>query len=409
MNIPYNCVKGTSNNEGLTIWNDKHNCQTDFWKGVVTDEDGRVVARSYQRTPVVSATEVPEDLSYYPIMEATVLRFYRHQGVPMISTHRTIDISRTNSRVGTGRPFIELVKDAVELWPKEERRFEHEGENALAYTPSYWEDLCVDGWCHVFLLVDQSNQKTDLVDLSMYNGPQLIYTMSLRADTPAMTPYPTIPIDPITPATGGDILGNEDETVYHYLTWIVPTLPILSKEQADTLLAEGKGVIGFKLDSKDLTTKYISPSYRRKLELLNDNTNMVHRWHELMDESEELAKEYLVHLPYTLQYMNDSYMRDVSDKYLDETTAFITNSIADRVMGVYSPMSEELYKKVRDIVNPTVTQIKRRYKTTVPRREKVIKDITPLVRRELLALSYSMRHSYHSEINRENLRNSRQQ
>jgi len=400
MNIPYKCVKGVSNGEGLTIWNDKYNCKTEFWKGVITNSDKMVVARSYQAATTIVGESVDEDLFYVPLYEATILRFFRYRGQPMISTHRNINIAVTTSRIGTGRPFIELVNEAIENWTKLYRPYEHMGEKAIAYTPNTWEDLCMEEWCHVFLLIDVSTTKTNLVDTTKFNGPQLIYAMSLQANTPAMTPYPTHPIRAILPTSGNNLFHNGDEEVYHFISWVIPTLPVLTPSQANDLLRNGGAVVGFKEETPDITTKFLSPIYKRKWDLANETINPVHRWHELMDQSEEVAREYLLYLPPALSYMNEEYMKAKAEEYLNETAALITNHIVNILYNQYSPMAKPLYDKVSDIITRIVQTFKNKYKKTRPSRENLYKQVYTVVTKDISELPYSTQHSVHSDVNR---------
>lgn len=397
MNIPTNALDATHNyDEGLTIYNNKYDSThpIPFWKGVVVDDTNSVVvARSFQCSPAVITTTVDPNLTYTPIVEATILRFYRHYGVPMIATHRTMNIVHTRSRIGSGRFFFDLVKDAISGWEDRRDTFDYEGKKGIAYTPTSWEDLCVEGWCNVFLLVDISNQKTDLVDPAMYARPQLLYSLSLKADTPEMSPVPTLPIFPIPPT-------EEDGTVYEYMTWCIPTLPHISEQEANTILANGGGVIGFNIESQDVTTKFISPTYARKIQLVNDNTNVVHRWHELMDESEDIAREYLSHLPKALSYIDEKYMQEVHKKFLDETSSYLSGVITSRYLGYDSPMPEILERKSKSIVDTELRKLRNKYSrgATRPSKDKLLKMVDKDLHTAVSSLPYTQQHTLHSKV-----------
>lgn len=410
MNIPTSQLVATrDHDEGLTIYNNKHDVKTDFWKGVVVDDvTGNVVARSFKASPIVTTLEVPEDLVYVPGMECTILRFYRHHGIPMISTHRNINIVGTRSRIGNGRFLFDLVKDAITGWENRVETFEIEGKKGIAYTPDNWEDLCIEGWCNVFLLVDVSNQKTDLVDTTQYSHPLLLFSMSLSSETTEMTPIPSVPVWGTEGTRGSDIVGGTDETLYEYVSWCLPSLPLLNKEQAEEILKSGGTVIGFRPEVKDVTTKYVSPVYARKLDLVNDNTNIIHRWHELMDESEEKAREYLAHLPHALRHMDEKYMRDTHDKYLQDTSVYLANVIVSRFTGYDSPMPEILERKSKPIVEGEVRRLRNKYSrgSRPPTKDKLSKLVEKSVRDELSNHTYSFRHQLHSKMARDQIENS---
>lgn len=410
MNIPTQQLTAThDHDEGLTIYSNKYGVHTDFWKGVVVDDATKnVVARSFQASPCITTLEVPDDLVYTPIMESTVLRFYRHNGSPMISTHRNINIVGTRSRIGSGRFFFDLVKDAISGWENRTEFFEVEGKRGIAYTPDNWEDLCVEGMSNVFLLVDVSNQKTDLMDVSSYSHPLLLYSMSLKAETPEMIPVPSVPIWEVAPTQGCDIVGGDDKSLYEYVSWCLPTLPIIEKQQAEEILSNGGGVIGFKINSRDITTKFISPTYARKLDLVNDNTNIVHRWHELMDESVEKAREYLSQLPHGFKNMDEKFMREIASKQLDVTCAYLTNVIVSRFQGMGAPMPEMVERKCKSTIDSHVRRLKNKYSrgARVPTRNQLLLMVSKDLKEELSKLSYSLQHQLHSKIHRENIETS---
>lgn len=406
MNINTQRLHATHDAEhGLTIYNNKDGYNDPFWKGVVIDDvTKQVVARSFQGSKTVVTEEVPEDLLYTPLLESTILRFYRHNGEPMISTHRQINVSNTSSRIGNGQTFITLVKQAIAGWDKRVQSFDHNGETGLAYTPTSWEDLCMEGWCHVFLLLDVSNQKTDLTDFKQFSGPQLLYALSLSTEIPQMIPYPTLPIFAIPPTEGRDIIDDSnDTTVYTYETFSIPILPVFDKKGAEELLSNGSAVIGFRYETKDEGTKFLSPSYNRKIRLANETTNPIHRWYELMDESEQLAREYLASLPTAMKYMNEDYMKQTAESFLQEATTYISEVVVDRYSGLDHPVSEVLEKRIKSVVIAVVAALRRKYSrgNRPPARDRLIKQVQPLVREELLQMTYSQIHMIRGRIARD--------
>lgn len=161
----------------------EHSGETDRWKGIVMDEkNNRVHAMSFPWAETLIGDHVPSDMIYFKHRESSILRFYvGPDGKPRVSTHRRIDISNTNTRVHTGKPFIQLIEQAIANWPYVASMESHLANPAMAFdpavsaeelayapqvsifkhTPEKWQDLCIPGFCHVFLLVDVSNQITD--------------------------------------------------------------------------------------------------------------------------------------------------------------------------------------------------------------------------------------------------------
>lgn len=409
MNIPTSQLIATHNyDSGLTIYNDEKS-KNKFWKGVVVDDStGKVVARSFQSSPTVIGESVPEDQVYTPMMEGMILRFYRHNDTPMISTHRNINIVGTKSRMGNGRFFYDLVRDAISGWENRTERFDMEDGKGIAYTPDNWEDLCVDGWCNVFLLVDDSNQKTDLIDTTKSTHPLLLYCMSLSNETDEMVPASTLPIWWIDDTSGSDIIGGSDDTVYNYVTWCLPTLPIMDKVQAEKVLANGGGVVGFKPESRDITVKYFSSIYHEKLSLTNDNTNIIHRWHELIDEDPTKATRYLSILPYSLKHMDEKYMRDTVSRYLDETCTYLTNVVVSRYTGNNIIMPEILERKAKIYVDTEIQRLKNKYSrgSRPPSKDKLCKVVKQSLTKTISTLPYTQQHRLHSLVQRDTIETS---
>jgi hypothetical protein len=392
MNIETQYLTATHDaQEGLTIYSNKDGYNNPFWKGVVVDDTSKeVVARSFQGSNTIVTEVAPDNLVYVPLMESTVLRFYRHHGQPMVSTHRQVNVANTASRIGNGKTFITLVKEAIQGWEDRSQPFIHEGLSALAYTPTSWEDLCVDGWCHVFLLVDVSNQKTNLTNIG--DTPLLLHALSLSNDTPTMTPHTSLPI------------WSTVNDTHSYTTFAIPTLPLLSPAEATQTLLGGGAVVGYNPISRDIGTKYLSPSYSHKIKLANETTNPIHRWHELMDMDEKLASEYLKCLPTSLNHMNDEFMVATSNRYVDEAATFITQVVVDRYSDTDHPVSEVLEKRIRNVVELVIASLKRKYSRGNKRPDaiRLPKVVYPLVREELLQLSYAQVHTIRGRIMKEN-------
>jgi hypothetical protein len=384
---------------GLTIFNNKDGHSDPYWKGVVVDDVSKqVVARSFQGSnTVISEGEVPADMLYSPLYESTVLRFYRHNGEPMISTHRQVNISHLPSRVPipNGPTFMSLINKAIDAWEKKDVVvFNHNGAPAITSTPTSWEDLCIEGWCNVFLLVDQSNQKTNLVDLTQHGGPLLLYALSLSTETLEMKPYSAMPVFPTS------LLVDRVDTHYEYFTLSVPTVPVLDSVAAGEHVRNGGAVVGYHSDSKDQGTKYFSPIYNRKIRLANETTNPIHRWHELMDESEEVAREYLAGLPSFYKHMDHDFMKKTAEAYVTESATFITEVVVARFLNKDYPLSEMVAKRVSPIAKVVVPAMKRKYGRHKKNKDGVFlaKQAELLVREGLMQMTYTQRHTIRGRI-----------
>lgn len=429
MEIPPNVVLIDETPElELYHYNDEaeHPGPASFWKGIVTDGN-RVVARSFAWAPTVEETVVPEGHIYTSFYEATLIRFYRYDGKPMASTHRRINIMETNSRVGTGRPFKDLINVAIKNWPYHETIMPHpelDDENVLITPPTSWEDMCVEGYCHVFLLLDWSNQITNLnstveeclvgpdtaskeidefiVDSSSeaeevvtFQVPKLIHVLTFKfnPETNSMDPVPAFL--PITKMETPDPYSGANYKLYS-----VPIVPRLVHEQAEQILAEGGAVVGFDPANPDITTKYYSPEYARKVQLAGETFNPIYRWFELMDQSPEEAREYLKNLPSHHRDKDWSYMVNIHDEYLHESAKYLGNTVFDRWYGTRASLDPRIWVKTSNIVNGALDELGRLYDTKKVPKE-VIRTASYKVVRDLIAKSsYKEQHSIHGAIMR---------
>lgn len=390
-----------------------HPGPVDLYKGLVVDGD-TVVARSFPWSPTVVSEVLPEDLVYTPLYEATILRFYRVDGKPMVGTHRQIDISNRDSRVTpSSRRFIDLVKEAIASWDYREYKYTTPaGATGKAYTPTSWEELCVEGWCHIFLLVDTSNQITDLTDLSethevtdqqgvsdvvTFTTPKLIHALSFERGGD-LTPYGLYPMVPHSGQIIYDVPRNK-EGVDQY-TWLVPSLPVLSPFEAQELIDEGAAVVGFSPLSPATTTKYLSYEYARKLELAGETFNPIHRWHQLMDISIDDATEYVEHLPWHSKHITLRDMEDAHTRHLNKIVSALAPNVVARFNRIDATMDRRLWNKVKDIVNDTVTDLRTKYYRTRPSVKELTTEAEALILEKVLPLSYSEQHALHRTIQR---------
>lgn len=390
-----------------------HPSPADFYKGVVVDGN-QVVARSFQWSPTIVTEAVSDDLLYSRFYEATVIRFYRHEGRPMVSTHRQIDISGKKSRVGTGRPFMELIDEAIKAWPFVQNEYPvyQEDENGepiqvgkgLQFAPQTWQSLCVTGWCHVFLLVDKSNQITDLHDTTetfevpnkegelevvSFSQPKLLHIISFNESTPEM--FPVL----------GDIVYNvnADDEGYIQYHQMVPKVETYTSEQAEMLLRDGGAVVGFHPSTPDVTVKYFSPIYARKVEVVGETFNPIHRWHELMDENPNVASEYLDYLPWHMKTISLSDVQSTHLRYLEETSNYLADNIVQRVRGIAAPLDRSLYEQVKDFYPNILSQVRSfMNQRPMPSPKEVDRFTTQLVATTVEQLPYKKQHSIHGKI-----------
>lgn len=360
-----------------------HPSRGDFWKGIILDGQ-QVVAQSFPWTPTITVTsndQLPSEYLYTPFHECTILRFYRHMGVPAISTHKQINIVSRDSRVsGNSRPFIELVNKAISSWPKIERQHSvsESGENIYTYTPEKWEDLCIEGMCNVFLLIDRSNQITN----QYLSGPEEL-RIALDEGVPLLLHAITFTqgenenefgVIPMIPYFGIVPLGQKDEdgTVCYY-KWHIPCLPIYYKHQAEEIIAAGGGVIGFSYETPEFNIKYLSPEYARKLELAGDTFSATHRFTQLYERNVDDALEYINNIPPFWGLSTADFLPAMETK-IDILRQALVDTIMERLRGETSQIEKKLYERVKDIINPIISSL---------RKQKNLPDIEDKVRTQL--------------------------
>lgn len=350
-------LRETKDNLSLYHYDDQasHPSNASFYKGVVM-EGSQVVARSFTWAPTIvgDSSMLDPSLTYTPFQESTVLRFYKYGDQCMVSTHSHIDIVGTNSRVGTGRPFMELVKQAIDSWPKsytnETISYRGEEMEIERITPSKWQDLCVDGYVQVFLLVDKSNQVTDLTDLRttiedideegnivtrIIDSPKLYYAMSLSKqseDDNLLTPSLEQPLQ----------FTMQEHGLVPFMQQ-VPKLPLMGIEEAAQLIDMGGAVVGFSPETPDRTVKFYSPEYNRKWELANGEFNVIHQWHVLMDSSPSDAAEFLEHTPLHQKKYTMQEMQDINLQYLSETSSFLADIVMKRIQNKDATLPPKIF------------------------------------------------------------------
>ena len=355
-----------------------------YWKGVIVDSTNSVIARAFQHSKTEVATKVSgEDQLYTLLYEATVLYFYRYEGKPMIATFRRTDISKTKSRVSTGKTFFELVKEAIASWDQAHTPYRVADHLwGCQRTPQKWEELCIDGFCNVFLLLDTSNQMTNLSEIGAYaypiNKPLLLHAITLSNETPEMKSYlypPTLPGD-----------SKYSEYRYH-----IPKVTLLTLDQANKYLSDGGAVVGFNPLTPDITVKYISPQYQKRVTLAGETReafNRVYRWHELMDKDEEEAKEYLSVIP-KASSMSWETMLKTNERFNEESADYLMKNVINRYQHREASLDKNIYNLVKDILIGALSKMKSRCKKA---------DIKKYIITELRQLKYKEQHTIHARI-----------
>ena len=390
----------------------EHPGRADKWKGLVLDGN-TVVACSNPWSPTVVTDQLISDQIYTPMYEATLIRFYRHNGKPMMGTHRKINIDGTNSRVGNlNRKFTDLVKEAISQWDHNDYVYDlPHGGKGYAYTPNTWEDLCIDGWCHVFLLLDISNQITDLTNLTVTtdiyaeNGeyetittvhPKLIHAISFQEGR-EMNEDGIYPMTPISGSFVFDKINNR--STYQEYRWNVPQVETMSYKEAEEHLADGGAVVGYSPLYPDMTTKYLSYEYAHKLELAGETFNPIHRWHQLMDINSQYASEYLLHLPWHMKHITLQTVETAHSQYINTIVNNLEPVILARLQRKDATLDHRVYNKVKPIIESVMKSMKR------SRNRQEIEEALLSI---LFTYSYSEKHAIHGIMQRINIENNKQ-
>lgn len=411
MNLPASTRLVKDDVEGLRLYSydntATHPSEASFWKGVITDENGAIVARSYPWSPTV-VVEDPEALpigaEYSPLYEATIIRFYKYNGTCMVSTHSQITIEGKKSRVGNGRPFTELIDQAIKEWPCTE------GADSNGWTPESWRDLCQDGAVQVFLLIDESNQITDMhnlaetivyqtedgPELDSFTGPRLLHAMSLVNTEEGMVPYHSTGVIP---------LDHE-----RYLT--VPPVPTISRMEAMDIIHNGGAVVARDPYRPDMTTKYLSLEYSYKLDTAGETFDISHRWHQLMDENEAIAAFYLESLPHHKKGVTqDEMLIRHNDNMMNVINVLTDNAIKryrrarahlPAALAKYPIEKDERGKSVAtpvSLIDSVVREVRQRQNPARRKsRRKIENELYEGIADYIVTLPYSIKHALHSRV-----------
>lgn len=404
-------IKVTKTEGNLSILNytedATHPSDASFYRGVVIDDNDNIVARSFQWAPteVVEAEELPTGLVYTKFREGTIVSFYRYGGKPMICTRKQVNIADKKSQIpGSNVTFIQAIKSAISDIPYSEKEYLIKNQNdeickGIIVPPKTWEDLCTDGFCHVFILIDPSNQLTDIE--GQLEKPKLVHLLSYYSDAsiPTMVPFH----GPIK-----RVLDTPDQDGNMEYTYKVDVVDIYDYQSAQAVINNGGAVVGFCPSTPDITVKFLSPTYATKLDLVGESFNTVHRWHQLMDEDPKKAELYLSIRPidwnHGPSHQTQEEMLNINSSYNNETADFLVENIMMRINKKSASLDPALYNFVLDHKGSGPVKISHllfEMQAYVQKQKNVqnIKDkVKDRILNRLKTLSYSDQHALHSKV-----------
>lgn len=243
-----------------------HPGKYDIMKGVIVDESNTMIARSYYWMPEYTTTKLIPEYSYMAYYECTVLRFFIHKGIPYMSTVKHIDC--TNLYIN-GKSILQSVSDAIALWDK-------------PGCPKRWEELCQEGRCNVFLLMDDNISTTNHNSSMFINEPTLLYQYSLQEDGYNMIPT-------------------------RYISLVVPMSVIYSFENAIQCFELFGLLIGFIPNEPDKAFKLVSANYIYKRNVIG--IDYMENWCISMDNN--TTDEYYSFLP---PRMSERRLKNMNNK-----------------------------------------------------------------------------------------------
>jgi hypothetical protein len=252
-------------------------------------KDNKVLVESFGYTPTVVLSElkpnevgdftlidtdlqthnIPKNLmeesSVYPLLDGTLLRVWKHNGVVNISTHKKLNASK--SHWGSSSTFTELF---------------------LKYTKNYFnlEDLFNDEnvesdkvVCHNFLLVDSDLLICSQVNLGEKSG-FVLYINSVNGSLPEAVTPKNVSVYEVKYTTDTffkmESLKNlEDQNKFIKYGFH-------SDEFKEDFGSSGEGVVIFQ---NDRMIKVVSQDYAKRSEIVNNDPNIIHRAWTIMTQS----------------------------------------------------------------------------------------------------------------------------
>jgi len=292
-NGPWDIVSETET--GLSMVHHKNDCDMDIYgalRGVVVDMNkGNVVCYSYPHSPKFVTSHLKlengkvklsdnivldiEKIKIKPGFEGPLIHVFKHGGKVYRSTRKRFDPSK--SRWGNSKTFEEIYWELQ--GPSDEVLFDSDKD----YSP----------YCHTFIMVHP-----DMLVCTKYNigdgylvylGPKQMYSIE-------NCPYPVEQVDDTlrVPNTTSSEFQNEEKKVY--------SPELMSLETANKHLTFGfyEEFPGYEhLDSRLLPSEFViiedcetgdmyrieSPGYNWRSSMRNNNPNLLHRFHELLDNA----------------------------------------------------------------------------------------------------------------------------
>ncbi len=292
-NGPWDIVSETET--GLSMVHHKNDCDMDIYgalRGVVVDMNkGNVVCYSYPHSPKFVTSHLKlengkvklsddivldiEKIKIKPGFEGPLIHVFKHGGKVYRSTRKRFDPSK--SRWGNSKTFEEIYWDLQ--GPSDEVLFDSDKD----YSP----------YCHTFIMVHP-----DMLVCTKYNigdgylvylGPKQMYSIE-------NCPYPVEQVDDTlrVPNTTSSEFQNEEKKVY--------SPELMSLETANKHLTFGfyEEFPGYEhLDARLLPSEFViiedcetgdmyrieSPGYNWRSSMRNNNPNLLHRFHELLDHA----------------------------------------------------------------------------------------------------------------------------
>lgn len=210
-------------------------------------------------------THIVSDCEAYPLLDGTLLRVWKHNGVVNISTHKKLNASK--SHWGSSQTFTELF---------------------LKYTKNYFnlEDLFNDEnlesdkvVCHNFLLVDSDLLICSQVNLGEKSG-FVLYINSVNGSLPESVVPKVVSVYDVKSSNDTFFKMESLKTLEEQNKFI--KYGFHSDESKEDFGSSGEGIILFQ---DDRMIKVVSQDYAKRSVYVNNDPNVIHRAWTIMTES----------------------------------------------------------------------------------------------------------------------------